>query len=1224
MKPTKAALSLALAALLLSACGKDPAPSPAGPPGAAETADAPSDPPTTAPSTAPDRSHLTSRGEILTAGASVQELEAARAEWQPSLPPDKLDVVPAPGADVMDPDKQNKVVVTAGELRFSAAEHPDVATWEKGRVIVSGPADPGSPGKNPFGFARKVDKVEQVGDTLVVTTTAAALQEIMHGELQLEFDTATAREVEWQDFEQSAEWAAAKLYVSGLPDTAHYPGRLRDDATPAAKPSTQGGGDPGGDPWGCCVPSFISDAVDFVGDKIGAAKNAVVNTAKKAGSAVASGAKAVGNAVASGAKAAGKVIIEAGKVIGRAVGSAATQTTQTVSSIGSAIAKAAVTLYEAVMPKSFEGEATLDPEFEFDDIDLPIVNYNLKKGINESGDFPMEVSFSADANLTGLLNFAPKISLGAEIPNPLAIGELPPLRTWLDVSAALTASLTLDVSLKASLTSAGGKAGSKLEEQLGVAGELAGTILNKYRKEVLGNKDTKPAGNWKKTVFLSKPKVQVIPLGKLPVVLVGTFQVDIDCGFELKAELNAQATAVSVHTFTYRAEYVQGVGIKQQTPTYKHTPRTEVWVLGGGEASLACSVIPRINVFLYDTIGLNAGFRGSLIASATYESTCAPNKTAPDGEVELALKVGIGVPVGARLQVPGSSWGGKEALDSGVELGPLEIWNTEFKLLDKSWDVPGLGYCTPTCSNGRKGDKEKETDLDCGGECPTGCALGKMCKVNSDCASGLFCVGGVCGDSHCGDGVLSGDEAGIDCGGATCDKCSNGSRCRVAGDCASGSCKPGSVDLGFVKVKVDGVCHADACTDGVRSAGECGVDCGGPCGPCPLGAQCSDAKQCASGQTNGYQCAVACTNLKKDGGETDVDCGGATGCDRCAAGKRCASASDCMASAPLCTGGVCAAAPPRCGGFGEACCASGNQCGPGLMCNGTTCQCPADKGIACGQSCCGAGQMCNAGQCVDPAPSCLSFPTEVRETCAPGQCLPSCRAILAARPGAQSGIYTIEPDPAAAPFPVRCDMSLDGGGWTLVGFESAGQPAAQATGMLASLFEVTGSADAVATGTGPGLIGPRFSFAKGHYSHLRLNWCDPSAPQNHYQSFRTSEEIFADAERAANGTIELSEFQSNDPVLNQQIPTPDSARFCRARTSTLFPGDTSWGVKGKDELNFACGCNSGSWTGVGSYYGGTGQKCTKCSCFGGGWAGTAGNGVQKGAINKHTFYLWIR
>lgn len=42
----------------------------------------------------------------------------------------------------------------------------------------------------------------------------------------------------------------------------------------------------------------------------------------------------------------------------------------------------------------------------------------------------------------------------------------------------------------------------------------------------------------------------------------------------------------------------------------------------------------------------------------------------------------------------------------------------------------------------------------------------------------------------------------------------------------------------------------------------------------------------------------------------------------------------------------------------------------------------------------------------------------------------SCAAILAAKPGAASGIYTL--DPSGSPFRAYCDMTMDQGGWTLV------------------------------------------------------------------------------------------------------------------------------------------------------------------------------------------------
>ena len=45
----------------------------------------------------------------------------------------------------------------------------------------------------------------------------------------------------------------------------------------------------------------------------------------------------------------------------------------------------------------------------------------------------------------------------------------------------------------------------------------------------------------------------------------------------------------------------------------------------------------------------------------------------------------------------------------------------------------------------------------------------------------------------------------------------------------------------------------------------------------------------------------SCTDLKKNGSETDVDCGGAT-CPRCATGKACSSAGDCVAHS-ICSSG---------------------------------------------------------------------------------------------------------------------------------------------------------------------------------------------------------------------------------------------------------------------------------------------------------------------------------
>lgn len=57
---------------------------------------------------------------------------------------------------------------------------------------------------------------------------------------------------------------------------------------------------------------------------------------------------------------------------------------------------------------------------------------------------------------------------------------------------------------------------------------------------------------------------------------------------------------------------------------------------------------------------------------------------------------------------------------------------------------PGTKLCAaPTCMDMVKNGTE--TDVDCGGGCPTKCAAGEMCKVNSDCVGGTTCIMGVCG-----------------------------------------------------------------------------------------------------------------------------------------------------------------------------------------------------------------------------------------------------------------------------------------------------------------------------------------------------------------------------------------------------------------------------------------------------------------------------------------------
>ena len=148
------------------------------------------------------------------------------------------------------------------------------------------------------------------------------------------------------------------------------------------------------------------------------------------------------------------------------------------------------------------------------------------------------------------------------------------------------------------------------------------------------------------------------------------------------------------------------------------------------------------------------------------------------------------------------------------------------------------------------------------------------------------------------------------------------------------------------------------------------------------------------------------------------------------------SALTCQSSLADC-GGVCSNLQTdlfNCGTCNKAC-ASGELCSSGICCAAGQTSCSGtckdtqtdDKNCGVCGKVCATGSYCLKGKC---------------ETT-----LASCAAILAAKPGAASGVYYIKPG-TGTHFQVHCDMQTDGGGWTRFWWYTAGAGLTGVTDML--------------------------------------------------------------------------------------------------------------------------------------------------------------------------------
>lgn len=752
-------------------------------------------------------------------------------DYEPSFEPDYNNLKPQPWVRPITLPQQDAADVFPDRVEFPESMS-EVATWEPGRLVVSGPSK--GTGRNALGFARRVVKVEKVGTKYVVTTSAAAIEDIFQGDFQLRLDPDKMVAVDLD--KADLQWVADNLYGPEYRRALGPSDPLVYDYPAGQEPL---------------------NIFDDIGDALGDAAEAV--------------------------------------------------------------GEFALDVWKAITPESLEGSIDLKPT-----ISLPQSGFSLLKPLKITKDYKTkggtdyQLFFAINkASVSTSATLKPGIQVGARLGVP---GHNVDSRFWVNVDGSLDMHLDFNLEADAGIQSYGGKPGTEIGQDLAKGGALAKEVMDLAKLRLAGDPDLvakPPPGGWRRTLAVSKPKMQVFAVGPIPVVLVETVRLDVVCGFQAKASVKTSVNIDRFITFKYN------FSTDSSYPTYPIIGGNGNFITqatGGGEASVSCGLIPRVNIMLYDTVGLFAGVRGSLVGKAKYESKCKddPNDYRPDGVFSLSVYPSIGIIAGARIQAPGSSFVGKSGVALGTET-EVEVYTWNLPALtkyEKTFENAGLGYCTPTCQNGEKDGEE--TDADCGGPCER-CQVGNACVRNSDCSSSV-CLNSTCSTNQCGDGIKDGQETDIDCGGANCYLCKTGQLCRTSSDCATTFCT--------TQVDQPQRCVDDHCVDGIKDGDEGGVDCGGStCARCATGAAASSADDCASGFFNGTICvATACLDLLRSSGETGVDCGGSTCAQRCDFQQTCQQKSDCTAELS------CHATLNRCVR------AIGEPCTGGSDCNSSNCE----------------------------------------------------------------------------------------------------------------------------------------------------------------------------------------------------------------------------------------------------------------------------------------------
>jgi beta-glucosidase-like glycosyl hydrolase len=200
----------------------------------------------------------------------------------------------------------------------------------------------------------------------------------------------------------------------------------------------------------------------------------------------------------------------------------------------------------------------------------------------------------------------------------------------------------------------------------------------------------------------------------------------------------------------------------------------------------------------------------------------------------------------------------------------------------------GLSYGQgPTCTDGVKNGSE--TDVDCGGSCPSKCANGKLCAINADCQSNN-CVAGTC---QAVANVPPTVSITAPVNGASV----------VAGSTITISANAADSDGTVTSVTF----LAGATQVGQDTTSPYGISWAVPAGPASYSLTARAADNGGATTTSvavGITATASCTDTVKNGNETDVDCGGSC-TSKCANGRACAVNADCQSGS--CVAGICRA-----------------------------------------------------------------------------------------------------------------------------------------------------------------------------------------------------------------------------------------------------------------------------------------------------------------------------